>query len=244
MAPVILWGLQSSCGSSLQYLSFACSSNIGRSRLQSPVSALLFMAPVSCICCSSLQFWLCRSCLQYLSSRCSCGSSLLYVSPIPLSVVARGCSSGCRLWLHALVSSIVRGTSICRLLVAPGCRSWLQYLSLVAPAVSVVACGSSVSCRHGSGISCRSWLQYLALVAPPAVAPVSVVVHGSGTSSSIGFVVRGSGSSSVAPVLALSFVVPVSSISCRSWLHQYLSFVTPVSSPVASGSIGYRLWLR
>ena len=53
-------------------------------------------------------------------------------------------------------------------------------------------------------------------------------------------------SSSVAPVLALSFVVPpVSSISCRSWLHQYLSFVTPVSSPVAtSGSIGCRLWLQ
>ena len=113
----------------------------------------------------------------------------------PVSPVAHG-SSGCCLWLQALVS-IVRGTSICRLLVAPGCRSWLQYLSLVAPAVSVVACGSSVSCCHGSGISCCLWLQYLVLVAPPAVAPVSVVVvHGSG-GSSIGFVVRGSGSSAL-----------------------------------------------
>jgi len=179
-----------------------------------------------------------------------CGSSLLlylsFVAPVSV-VLSYGSSISCRL-LCLQYLSVVHGSSIvCRLwLQYQFCRSWLQ-----SPVVSVVVHDSSI-CRptSGSSISCRSWLQYLlSFVAPVAVVALSLVnpaavVRGSSiicrlwlpqqylllsrlvapVSTSIGFVVHGSSLQSL-----LSFMAPVSSICCRSWL-QYLSFVAPVSN--------------
>jgi len=187
------------------------------------------MAPVSCICCSSLQYWLSCSWLQNLSfARCSIGCCLwLHGSGIisccrcswlqsPVSVV---------LWLQYLLSFVSPVSSICHSLVAPvsvGVHgSSLQYfLSFVSPVVplSVVACGGS------SG--CCLWLQ--SPVSVVIMALVSPVVHGS--SQYLSFVVRGTSIicrlAPVAPAVAqvLSIVT-----SCGS----KLSLVAPVAVVVA-----------
>ena len=146
MAPV-------SCRSWLQS-PVVCGSSICRcSWLQSTVSVVVHGSGGSSICCSWwLQFWLCRSCLQYLSLVApvfvACGSS-----------ICRSCcgvSSICRsLVAPVVVVAVAPVTVACGSSIISCCRSWLHWLSFMAP-VSVV--------RHGSSI-CRLvlWLRYLLL---------------------------------------------------------------------------------
>ena len=135
------------------------------------------------------------------------GSSLLYLS----SCLSCG-SSGiicCRSCVQYYTMSVM----------APGCRSWLQYVSSVAPVLS-----SSPPVASGS-IGCRLWLQYLSLLAPVVV--VVPVVCGS----------------PVAPQYDLSPVASVSVVCCLVlWLQYYLlSFDRLWLSSICISS---RLWLQ
>jgi len=154
-------------------------------------SFLLPVAPVSISCCSCLQY------LSLVApvplSINACGSSifhvvrgssicrlvllwlqylLLFMTPVSVVRGSGNCgssiSSGYRLWLTPASSVVVVSSSCGSPSISCRCRLWLQYLSFMAPAVSVVACGSSICCScgfvvHGSSsicmISCRSWLQ-------------------------------------------------------------------------------------
>jgi len=108
-------------------------------------------------------------------------------------------------------SHVVRGSSLSSIC----CRSWLQWLLLVAPVapVSVVVHGSS--------------LQYLLSFMAPVVAPVSVV-RVSSLQYLLSFVFP------VSSIYCRSWLQSSVSVSA-------LSFVSPVS--VASGSSICRLWL-
>jgi len=127
-----------------------------------PVLALSFMAPVSVapgssICCCCCLSWCGSSTLLFAR-----GSSLQYLlsfmTPVLAPVfVARGFSIG---------GFVVHGSSLQYLSIACGfssicisCRSWLQYLSLLAPVFVVLSCGSNVS--FVVCVLCRLWLRYL-----------------------------------------------------------------------------------
>jgi len=153
-------------GSSLQYLLLL---------FMAPVLALSFIAPVSSICCSSLQYWLCRSWLQYLSFVAPVSSVVSLLQSPPVSPVARGSGSiciSCHSWLRvwSLVAPVAPVSPVVR--VSCICHSRLRYLLSsrpVAPVSPVVARGST----SGSSICCVCLqYHYLLLVAP--VAPVFV----------------------------------------------------------------------
>jgi len=175
---------------------------------------LSLLAP-TVVCCGSSSIISCRSWLQcYLLS---------FVAP-PVSVA---CGTTSLQYLSIACGSGLQPVSVVVPVAPAGCRSWLQYLSFVAPVSSVVSLlQSPVSpVAHGSGsicISCRSWLRVWSLVAP--VAPVSPVVHGSPVS-----VV-----SSAHPVAPVSPVVARgstsgSSICCVCLQYHYLLLVAPVA---------------
>ena len=136
------------------------------------------------------------------------------------------------------------------------CRSCLQYLLSVAPAVAPVPVvrGSGIICRSCgfSAGSCCSWLQYLSLLAPVFGCRCSCGYSGCRCCLWLQYLSFADPVSSICrsrlvapPVVAVAPVVaPVSSpvvrvsstTICRLWLH-WLSLVAPVA-PVA------RLWLR
>jgi len=172
---------------------------------------------------------------------------VLYLSFVALVFVVSSCgvSSICRsccsshdgticchfLWLQSSCGSsrpVSPGSSISFVVCGAGiCRSWLWYLLLLLPV-------SSICCSSLQYWLCRSWPQYLSFVSP-----ISSVVRGScGCCSSLQpvSVVRGF---SISPVVCGSSICcscgGSSGISCRSWLHQYLSPVAPLVVACGSG---------
>ena len=143
-------------GSSIGFVILSCGSSI-----ISCLQYLTFVAPVSVVRGSGLQYQSIAACGSSGGCCCSCcGSSICcaclqyhYLSLVAPLVVASGSSLLYLLWLQYLsfatpVFSIYRScgsgiSSICRLAL------WLQYLLCMAPPPVSVACG------------CRLWLLWL-----------------------------------------------------------------------------------